>query len=141
MPNTIVSEPFVPPGGPPQKPLNRDLFERLGEETIRRLLRLHYARLEQSAVRGLFPEDMEAASQKAADFFIQVMGGPPHYAQKYGPPRMRMRHMPFTITKRARDIWLECFRAALDELPFPTELRPEFEEFLDSFSLWMVNTQ
>lgn len=90
---------------------------------------------------GLFPEDLEAASQKSADFFIQVMGGPPLYSQKHGPPRMRMRHMPFPISARARDIWLDCFTKALDELPFPADLRAEFEEFLNSFSAWMINTR
>lgn len=113
----------------------------MGEETIRRMLQLHYERLAGSPVRNLFPEDMEEAAQKAADFFIQVMGGPPLYAQKHGPPRMRMRHMPFAITPEARRIWLECFRGALDDLPFPPEHRSDFEEFLDSFSDWMVNTQ
>ena len=136
-----MNEPFVPTGGPPQKPLNRELYALMGEPLIRQMLRLHYARLEQSAVRNLFPEDMEAASQKAADFFVQVMGGPPLYAQKHGPPRMRMRHMPFAITPKARAIWLECFLGALDDLPFPPEHRAEFEEFLDSFSDWMVNSQ
>lgn len=136
-----MNEPFVPPGGPPQKPLNRELFALLGEDAIRKMLRLHYTRLEASAVRNLFPEDMVAASDKAADFFVQVMGGPPLYAQKHGPPRMRMRHMPFAITPKAREIWLLCFRGALDDLPFPGEHRAEFEEFLDSFSDWMVNTQ
>ena len=52
---------------------------------------------------------------------------------------MRARHLPFEITVDARDIWLDCFREALDELPFPAEHRAEFEEFLDGFSMWMVN--
>jgi len=134
-----VSDVFTPPGGPPQKPLNRELFGILGEEKIREMLRIHYSHLEESSVRDLFPQDMEEASQKAADFFIQVMGGPPYYAQKYGPPRMRARHMPFPISPEARNIWLACFRKALDELPFPEENRAEFDEFLDSFSNWMIN--
>ena len=137
----MVSSNFIPAGGPPQKPLNRELFAIMGEDRIRKMLSLHYQNLEQSKVRALFPEDMETAAQKSADFFIQIMGGPPYFSQKQGPPRMRARHMPFAITPQARDIWLDCFLRALDELPFPENERPEFEEFLRDFSLWMINTQ
>lgn len=136
-----MREVFVPPGGPPQKPLDRDILPAVGEEKIRELLQLHYRNLEASEVRGMFPEDMVQSADKSADFFIQAMGGPPHYSRKFGPPRMRARHIPFTITPRAREIWLDCFRRAMDDLPFPPEVRPQFEEFLESFSAWMVNAR
>lgn len=136
-----MEEQYTPPGGPPQgNPPSREILKTVGEEGIRRLLLLHYRNLESSPIRNLFPEDMEASADKSADFFIQLLGGPPHYSQKYGPPRMRARHMPFVITPRARQIWLDCFRKALDELPFPAEYRGEFDKFLDDFSDWMVNT-
>lgn len=134
---------FVPPGGPPQRPVNRELFSILGETSIRRLLGLHYQALADSGVAYLFPKEpeaLEAAAQRSADFFIQIMGGPAYYSEKHGPPRMRMRHLPFEIHSGARDLWLECFRDALDELPFPAAHRPEFEAFLESFSMWMVNS-
>ena len=135
---------FVPPGGPPQTPLNRELYTILGEEQIRRLLSLHYQNLADSSIADLFPTeaaDLEAAAQRSADFFIQIMGGPPYYSEKHGPPRMRMRHLPFEISMAARDLWLECFRDALDELPFPSEHRASFEKFLEGFSGWMVNAR
>ncbi|MCR9142823.1 MAG: bacitracin resistance protein BacA [bacterium] len=133
---------FVPPGGPPQKPVNRELFSILGEEEIRRLLLLHYQALAASGIAEMFPSSADAlaaAANRSADFFIQIMGGPAYYSEKHGPPRMRMRHLPFEIHTPARDLWLECFRDALDALPFPSEHRSEFEEFLESFSMWMVN--
>ena len=71
--------PYTPPGGPPQKPINRELFKILGEERIRRMLSLFYANLSDTAIRHYFPKDpegLEAAAQRSADFFIQIMGGP-----------------------------------------------------------------
>lgn len=131
---------YTPPGGPPQgAPLNRAILPAVGEDGVRRLLQLHYKNLEASPIRGMFSDDMEAAADKSADFFIQVIGGPPYFSQKHGPPRMRARHIPFPISERARQIWLDCFRKAMDELPFPEEFRAEFEDFLVSFSAWMVN--
>lgn len=135
---------FVPPGGPPRNAFDqRELFVLLGEDTIRRMLSLFYENLSDSGIAHLFPvepEAREAAAQRSADFFIQLMGGPPFYSERHGPPRMRMRHLPFEITTGARDLWLECFRDALDALPFPIEKRAAFENFLEEFSAWMVNT-
>lgn len=136
-----MREVFVPPGGPPQKPIDRAILPAVGEAEIRRLLQLHYANLAGTELAGMFPEDMQDSADRSADFFIQAMGGPPYYAEKHGPPRMRARHMPFPITPRAREIWLDCFRRALDALPFPAEHRAGFEEFLESFSAWMVNSR
>lgn len=136
-----MREVYVPPGGPPQNPIDRAILPAVGEDGVRKLLHLHYANLEQSSIRGMFPEDMELSADKSADFFIQAMGGPPLYVQKYGPPRMRARHMPFPINEKARQIWLDCMWKAMDDLPFPAEHRPAFEEFLTGFSAWMVNTR
>lgn len=86
------------------------------------------------------PDAVEFAAQKNADFFIQLMGGTPHFSTKHGPPRMRARHMPFEITDRAKDVWLDCFFRAMDDLPFPEEDREEFKAFLVSFAGWMVNS-
>ncbi len=136
-----MREVYTPPGGPPQNPIDRNILPAVGADEIRRLLHRHYANLAASPIRGMFPEDLDLSADKSADFFIQAMGGPPLYVQKYGPPRMRARHMPFPINETARQIWLGCFRQALDDLPFPVEHRAAFEEFLDSFSAWMVNSR
>lgn len=136
---------YTPPGGPPAiPPLPRAILADIGEAGVRRLLQLHYARLGASAVRHLFPpteEGRRAAAERSADFFVQVLGGPPHYSTKHGAPRMRARHVPFPIDEEARQEWLRCFREALDALPFPAAWRPDFERFLDRFSAWMVNTR
>ncbi|MCB1164593.1 MAG: bacitracin resistance protein BacA [Leptospiraceae bacterium] len=135
---------FVPPGGPPQgPPPPREVFQILGEQGIRDLLKAHYRHLANSEIALLFPSDpagLEQAADRSADFFVQLLGGPPLFSQKHGPPRMRARHMPFRITEDGRRVWLGCFRTALDETDFPTEHRAAFEDFLDSFSSWMVNS-
>jgi len=130
-----MSEFYVPPGGPPQgAPPSREIFARLGEAGVRALLQAHYRKLSASEVSHLFTGDMVEVADRSADFFIQVLGGPPLYSQKHGPPRMRARHIPFPIDGKARDVWLSCFRAALDEVEFPPEFRAEFEKFLEEFS-------
>jgi len=137
---------YTPPGGPPQgPPPPQGLYEILGEQTIYELLEEVYLRLEKSDISVIFPKGslaMKAASRKSADFFIGLLGGPPYYHQRYGPPRLRARHLPFPIPDAARLVWLRCFKESLDQLEvkgFSAELKNEFYAFLESFSTWMVN--
>jgi len=137
-----MSDIYVPPGGPPQgPPPDTRILQSLGEDGIRKLLSLHYQNLQIASIRDMFPNNMEDAAQRSADFFIQILGGPPYYSQKNGAPRMRQRHLNFPITEKAKEVWLECFKKAMDDLPFTPEYRQNFEEFLESFSAWMVNRQ
>jgi hemoglobin len=86
---------------------------------------------------------MEGASKKSAAFFVTVLGGPPLYFEKYGPPRMRARHLPFEIDEHARQVWLGCFERTLDgadvKYQFPKQYMESFKDFLKNFSAWMVN--
>lgn len=138
------NQPYVPPIRPNLvPPPSRALYAAMGEDNIRQLLRDFYAALAQSEIRSMFPPNMEKASQKSADFFIGLFGGPPIYQQKYGSPMMRGRHMPFAIDPAARQVWLDCFLALLEtpaKYGIPAELLPTLTPFLEGFSMWMVNT-
>lgn len=136
---------YTPPGGPPrvQAP-SREIYAVMGEENIFKMLEDFYLELEKSAIRDLFPEDMVAASRKSGAFFVGLLGGPPLYHQRYGPPMMRARHLPFIIDEAARQEWLACFDRVLAnaeaDYNFPAEHLAGFRAFLDGFSQWMVNT-
>jgi len=123
------------------------IFAALGAEGIRDLLRQVYERIGESSIAPLFPsepEALQAAADKSSLFFVGICGGPPLYEQKYGPPRMRLRHQPFAITAEARIVWLGCWEEVLKTAPetvgFPPEHLATFQEYLTTFSLWMVNS-
>lgn len=140
------SEPiYTPPYGTPvaTRP-DPNIYRLMGEDNIREMIKDFYLKLGQSEIAGMFPRNLVKASEKSALFFIGLLGGPPLYMQKYGPPRMRARHFPFRITRHARNVWLACFEATLadsDKYQFPREYLEDFKQFLGAFSLWMVNTE
>ena len=69
---------YVPPGGPPRAaPPSQEVYAAMGEEAIFEMLADFYAELEQSSIREMFPQDMRAASEKSAAFFVGLLGGPP----------------------------------------------------------------
>ncbi len=124
-------------------PPSREIYALMGEENIFAMLQEVYQEFEQSSIRDMFPQDMAAASQKSAAFFVGLLGGPPLYHQRYGNPMMRARHLPFEIDEAARQEWLRCFNTVLDHAVerynFPAEHLPQFRAFLEGFSAWMVN--
>ena len=69
-----------------------------------------YARL-----RAVHGSTLESAREKLYLFLSGWLGGPPLYVQRYGHPRLRMRHLPFAIDDAARDAWMRCMRQTLDE--------------------------
>jgi hemoglobin len=119
------------------------LLDHLREEGIRSLVSDHYDELLNSSIRHMFPADEQGlalAKQHAADFFIQLCGGPDYFKHNRGQPMMVKRHAPFKITPSARVVWLVCYRTVLARLDAPEEVLQPFWNYLNIFSAWMVNT-
>lgn len=119
------------------------ILQTLKEEGIRQLISDHYDLLAKSEIRDLFPANpiaLEKAKENSADFFIQVMGGPDYFNRHRGQPRLVQRHARFSITAQAREVWLDCYRQLIPQLPLPDELKQSFWNYLNVFSNWMVNS-
>ena len=57
--------------------------------------------------------DINDSAQKLKAFLSGWTGGPQLYLEKYGHPRLRMRHFPFKIGKREGEQWLYCMNETL----------------------------
>jgi len=132
------------PGVRPNVPMpSHEMFVLLKEEGMRKLASDHYDLLVQSPIKHLFPKNpiaLEKAKEHAADFFIQICGGPDYFNQNRGLPQMNRRHRPFQITAEARIEWLNCYREVLKKLDLPENVVLSFWNYLDVFSKWMVNS-
>ena len=78
------------------------------------LVERFYERVEaDAALRPLYPEDLGPGKRGLALFLAQYWGGPATYSEQKGHPRLRMRHVPFTIGPDARDAWIRHMTAAV----------------------------
>ena len=73
-------------------------------------------------------------------FLVGWLGGPEDYVAQHGHPRLRMRHAPFAVTPKAKDHWLQHFRAALDEIALPPEQDAQFWDYVTHAAQFMVNS-
>jgi hemoglobin len=114
-----------------------------GEAGVERLVGRFYDLMdsapEAAAVRALHPLDLESSREKLRLFLSGWLGGPPLFVQRYGHPRLRMRHFPFAIGPRERDEWLWCMDQALDEQEMPEDLRRHLRERLHALADHMRN--
>jgi hemoglobin len=91
------------------------LFERVGGQPFFDELveRFYEGVVADEVLSAMYPPDLAESKSHLALFLAQYWGGPTTYSELRGHPRLRMRHAPFRITKRARDAWLAHMRAAI----------------------------
>jgi len=78
-------------------------------------------------------------TMNVASRLIGRFGGPPRYIEERGHPRLRMRHMPFTLDEAARDRWVALMNRALDEVALPAEVTLLLREFFATTATFLRN--
>jgi hemoglobin len=105
-----------------------------GEAGVRRLIDRFYDIMdtapEAATIRALHAKSLKASREKLFLFFTGWTGGPQLYVEKFGHPRLRMRHFPFSIGAKERDEWLWCMDRALDEQEMPDYVRAHLRQRL-----------
>jgi hemoglobin len=117
------------------------LYNQLGEPKIRQLVDAFYAHVYQDPILiPLFKNDIAEIKDKQFRFLTQFFGGPQLYIEKYGPPKMRMRHMPHKIDQRAMESWLICMQKAIDTLDLPKDLAHKLYNSFPKLAQHMINS-
>lgn len=98
-----------------------------GDPAIRKLVDRFYELMDELpeayTARKIHPADLTESGNKFFDFLSGWLGGPQRFVEKYGPPMLRRRHMPFAIGEEERDQWLMCMKQALEETVANERLR------------------
>ena len=118
-------------------------YEELGESVLRDLVDDFYDRINDSspALRAMHPSDDSNSRRNLYEFLSGWMGGPNLYAERKGHPRLRMRHLPFSIGEAEAKEWMRCMRGAFDDVGVGEPLRSYLETRLDQQAHHMRNTE
>ena len=120
---------------------DQDIYAIIGEEGFTRLIAAFYRQVPgDDILNTMYPRhDLAGAEQRLREFLIGRFGGPQHYIERRGHPRLRMRHMSFAVNAAAREHWLALMNNALDEVKLPGEVDAFLREFFNGVATMLVN--
>jgi hemoglobin len=114
-----------------------------GEVAVRKLANRFYDIMETAPeakeLYAIHPLPLDSIRQKFFEFLSGWLGGPALFEQKYGHPRLRARHLPFTVNQQLRDQWMYCMDQALDEVVENKMLRDGIRQSLGQLATHMIN--
>jgi hemoglobin len=115
-----------------------------GEDKVRALVDRFYDLMDlepgYAELRAAHGSHLERARQHLFWYLCGWLGGPQHYTDRFGHPRLRMRHMPFKIGTVERDQWLACMDQAMAEVGVDETLRTRLRTAFFQTADWMRNT-
>jgi len=119
-------------------------YERLGgDAAVRALVERFYDLIDRepayAAIRRLHATDLAGARSKLYWYLSGWLGGPELYVERFGHPRLRARHLPFSIGTPERDAWLACMRQAMQDTGVPDALREALAAAFFKTADWMRN--
>ena len=125
----------------PPQPIPYDLIG--GEPVVRGLVDRFYDLMDlepgYAALRAAHGTELSGARQKLFMFLSGWLGGPPLYTEQHGHPRLRMRHMPFSIGVLERDQWVACMDQAMGEVGIDSQMRARLKASCRQTADWMRN--
>lgn len=119
-------------------------FERMGGEPgVRALVDRFYDLMDlepgYAGIRRLHPGTLEGSRDKLYWFLCGWLGGPNHYTDRFGHPRLRARHLPYAIGIAERDQWMACMIQAMQESSVDEALAQRLAESFLGTADWMRN--
>lgn len=121
-------------------------YQSLGEATaVRNIVDRFYDLMDQdprfAKIRELHPKNLNGSREKLYMFLSGWLGGPSLYIERFGHPRLRMRHLPFSIGEEERDQWMTCMSQALDDLNVTGALKRQLIDALSRTADHMRNRE
>ena len=113
-----------------------------GEEAVRDLVDAFYDYMDAdpvaSTIRAMHVE-LSVSRNKLFWFLCGWLGGPPHYVERFGHPRLRQRHAAFSIDPEARGAWMTCMQSAMDDRQINGVLRQFLDARFEHLASFMIN--
>ncbi len=116
-----------------------------GEPVVRSLVDAFYDQMDADpdffGIRKLHPPSLTGSRDKLFMFLSGWLGGPALYVNEFGHPRLRARHMPFSIGESERDQWLDCMNRAMEKIGVEAGMRAHLAASFANTADWMRNRE
>ncbi len=114
-----------------------------GEAAVRRLVDRFYDLMDLeprfAQLRSLHPTTLDGSRDKLFWFLCGWLGGPDHFVERFGHPRLRARHLPYRIGIAERDQWMAAMTQAMAECELDAALQRRLAASFAHTADWMRN--
>lgn len=118
-------------------------YDSLGEQGVRNLSNYFYDVMETDPdvkeLLALHPQPLDKIREKFFEFLSGWTGGPDLFVEKYGHPRLRARHLPFTVNEELKQQWMYCMNKALDAEVDNPVIRENLRRSFKQLAQHMIN--
>jgi hemoglobin len=83
---------------------------------------------EASQIRAMHEPDLSHTKQVLVKFLVEWLGGPKVYSAERGHPRLRQKHLHFSIGEVERDTWMLCMQRAMEDVVTDATLRLQLQQ-------------
>ena len=116
-----------------------------GEEKVRELANRFYDVMENDTyaaeLLSIHPQPLDRIRHVFFLYLSLWLGGPDIYQQEFGHPRLRARHLPFTVSPALKEQWMYCMRKAMMTTVSDVALAQKLFQALDQLAEHMINTK
>jgi len=121
-------------------------YEKLGGENgVRQLVSYFYEEMSSlpsaKKIREMHASNLSQVEKKLFMFLSGWLGGPTLFFDRYGPPRLRARHLSFAIGIEERDQWLLCMDMALNRMDIEKAMHDELMQAFFNTADFMRNKE
>lgn len=115
--------------------------EEVGASGLDAMVAGFYRRVREDDLIGrMYPDDDWEGSQERLRLFLRFrLLGEQEYTLRRGHPRLRGRHLPFSIGEPERDRWLQLMGAAMDDAGVTGQVRVDLDAFFFQIADFMRN--
>ncbi|GGW96173.1 group II truncated hemoglobin [Alteromonas halophila] len=116
-----------------------------GDEAVRQLANQFYDIMSTDpAVADLYamhPKPLDSIRHTFYLYLSMWLGGPKTYVEQRGHPRLRARHLSFTVTPALKEQWMYCMRKAMFASVSDLALAHALLADLDALATHMINSE
>ncbi len=89
---------------------------------------------------AIHPQPMARIRSVFVLYLSMWLGGPNEYEKQFGHPRLRARHLPFTVTPKLKEQWMYCMRKAMHQHVKQEAIATQLLAALDQLASHMINS-
>lgn len=117
------------------------VYERVGGKVwFEELVARFYDGVETDPIlRPLYPARLEHARAHLTAFLIQYWGGPAAYSAERGHPRLRQRHLGFSIGWAERDAWFNLMQTAVKAGGLSAGDEKQMLDYFNTAATFLIN--